>query len=223
VPKVRLAAVATTLVLSSVACGGGGSTPTGSGETAMTPASPSADPTEASSPPTVSPTPLELDDEAQACMDAFLAFLVDIEDLVAGFDFEHASLFDYRDFALAQEPSTRKLYTRVQGGRCVGAGGQPPETILPLIMDRAKREAPGSVPYLELLLAMSDLRTAGSCREDQRALLRYVRAGGTVSDVTVAERFHAYSLAASIDLTCGLRGAATFLGRGDVQRFLELD
>jgi hypothetical protein len=163
-----------------------------------------------------------LDEETQRCVDAFVAFLVDIEDLVAGFDFEHASLLDYRDFIVAQEPAGRTLAERVKGGRCAEASGAPAEELLPSIREIVDREAPGSMPYVDLLLAMKGLRTAGTCRKDKAALLRYIRGGGTVSDLPVPEKFHAFNLAASIDFTCGLRGAATFFDRDDVARFLEV-
>jgi hypothetical protein len=103
--------------------------------------------------------------------------------------------------------------------RCRGA---PPEELLPYIRDLVEREAPGSMPYLDLLLAMKGLRTAGVCERDQAALLRYLRGGGSVSDLPVPEEFHVFSLAASIDFTCGLRGAATFFDRDDVARYLEV-
>ncbi len=220
--KGRLAVVVTTILLSLVACGGGGSAGNGSGGTASPSPSPPGAPV-STSPTAASPSPIfELDADAQRCVDAFVAFLVDIEDLVAGFDFEHASLFDYRDFVVAQEPAGRKLYERVKGGRCAQANGAPPEELLPYIEDLVDRQAPGSMPYVDLLLASRGLRTTGICEKDQATLLRYIRDGGTVSDLPVPEKFHAFSLAASIDFTCGLRGAATFFDRDDVARFLEV-
>jgi hypothetical protein len=110
----------------------------------------------------------------------------------------------------------------VRGGGCADAAGAPPEELLPYIRDLVDREAPGSMPYLDLLLAMKGLRTSGICERDQAALLRYLHDGGTVGDLPVPEKFHVFSLAASIDFTCGLRGAATFFDRDDVARFLEV-
>jgi hypothetical protein len=228
--RVRLATAAAVLAsISLVACDGGstgasgGSAPAGAASASAAP-SPSGTPETSPSAQTSagSSATLELDDDAQACVDAFVAFLADVEDLVEAFDFEHASLFDYRDFIVAQEPAGQELYDRVKGDRCAEAGGAPPEELLPYIRERVDREAPRSMPYLDLLLAMKGLRTAGICERDQATLLRYLRDGGTVSDLPVPEKFHVFSLAASIDFTCGLRGAATFFDRDDVARFLEV-
>jgi hypothetical protein len=223
-PDVWIVTATTAVLLTLAACSAGGSAETGSGGTSSPAASPTGAPaTTAPAPATASSTPaLELDDEAQACLDAMVAFLVDIEDLVAAFDFERASLFDYGDFIVAQEPAGRKLAERVRGAGCTDAGGAPSEELVPYIRELVEREAPGSMPYLDLLLAMKGLRTSGICQKDQATLLRYMRDGGTVSDLPVPEKFHAFSLAASIDFTCGLRGAATFFDRDDVARFLEV-
>jgi hypothetical protein len=212
------------IAASLVACSGGGSDRAATGGLAASASGSTGTPAATRSSATVtSPTSvLELDADAQRCVDAFVDFLVDIEGLVKRFDFEHASLFEYRDFSVAQAPAAQKLYASLKGRRCTGTGGVPSEDLLPYVRGSVERRAPGSVPYLELMLALSDLPVAGTCTKDMAALLRYVRAGGTVSDLTVPERFHAFSLAASVDFTCGLQGAGAFLNRDDVGRFLEI-
>ena len=51
----------------------------------------------------------------------------------------------------------------------------------PIIVDIARTKAPGSVPYLELVIASSEFPVEG-CLKDIPALQRYVDAGGTVRD-----------------------------------------
>lgn len=221
----RLAAAATLMAVSMVACGDGGPAGTGRSGTGSPASSATGAPVASTTSPSTteaSPTP-DLTDAAQGCIDVFVRFLVDIEDVVTGFDFARATLFDYRDFSLALAPAGRRLSERIEGMRCAEPGGAPREDLIPLIMDTAEREAPGSVPYLELTLELSKLPVAASCTKDIATLRRYVQAGGTVSDLPVAERFHAFSLAASIDFTCSLQTAGAFLYRDDVARFLEID
>jgi hypothetical protein len=106
--------------------------------------------------------------------------------------------------------------------RCAVLDGTPSEELAPIIVDIARTEAPGSVPYLELLIASSELSIAGSCIKDIAALQRYVDAGGTVRDVSVEERFHAFGLVASISATCDLMTGGRFLSSNEVERFLEI-
>ena len=91
-----------------------------------------------------------------------------------------------------------------------------------ILVDTARTEAPGSVPYLELLIASSELSIAGSCVKDIAALERYIDAGGTVRDLSVEERFHAFGLVASISATCSLMTGGRFLSSNEVERFLEI-
>jgi hypothetical protein len=72
------------------------------------------------------------------------------------------------------------------------------------------------------LIASSELPIAGSCIKDIAAPQRYVDAGGTVRDVSVEERFHAFGLVASISATSSLMTGGRFLSGNEVERFLEI-
>jgi hypothetical protein len=221
--RVRRAAAAVLLSVVIVACGDGGDSATGASG-AGTPEASAPDatttPAETTGPsPTTTP---DLSDEVQGCIDAFVRFLVDIEDIVSGFDFAEATLFDFQSFSLALVPAGEALLERVRGMRCADPDGTPSDDLVPMLLDIARTEAPGSVAYLELLIASSELDIAGSCTEDIATLQGYVDDGGTVADLPVEERFHAFSLAASIDGTCSLRTAGEFLNRDEVARFLGI-
>ena len=85
----------------------------------------------------------------------------------------------------------------------------------------ARTEAPGSVPYLELLIASSEHPVRG-CLKDIPALQRYVDAGGTVRDLSVEERYHVFGLVSSISATCSLQTGGRFLSTHEMERFLEI-
>ncbi|MEO8424879.1 MAG: hypothetical protein ABI595_13340 [Actinomycetota bacterium] len=216
---VRRATAAALLTVVMVACGDGG---TGTGATDATTSEASA--TASTTPQTTteaSPTPI-LSVEEQGCVDAFVRYLEDIEDVVESFDFPGATLLEYQDVLVKLVPAGQALADRVKGMRCDVLDGTPSEELALIIVDIARTEAPGSVPYLELLIASSELSIAGSCVKDIAALERYVDAGGTVRDVSVEERFHAFGLVASISAACSLMTGGRFLSSNEVERFLEI-
>ena len=219
------ATAAALLFVVMVACGGGGAT--GIGATDATSSSASA--TDASSASTtpqasaeVSPTPTPiLSEEQQACLDAFMTYLEDIEDVVDGFDFAAATLLQYQDVAVKLVPAGQALVDRVKGMRCDVLDGTPSDEMAPIIVDIARTRAPGSVPYLELLIASSAFPVRG-CLKDIPVLQRYVDAGGTVRDLSVEERYHVFGLVSSISATCSLMTGGRFLSTHEMERFLEI-
>ena len=105
--------------------------------------------------------------------------------------------------------------------RCDVLDGTPSEEMDPIIVDTARTRAPGSVPYLELLIASSEFPVEG-CLKDIPALQRYVDAGGTVRDLSVEERYHVFGLVASISATCSLQTGGRFLSTREMERLLEI-
>jgi hypothetical protein len=150
-----------------------------------------------------------------------MTYLTDIEDVVDGFDFAKATLLEYQDELLKLVPAGQALADRVKGMRCAVIDGTPSGELAPIIVDIARTEAPGSVAYLELLIASSEFPIEG-CIKDIAALQRYVDAGGTVRDLSVEERYHAFGLVASISATCSLLTGGRFLSSNEVERFLEI-
>ena len=214
----RRATAAALLTVMMVACGGGG-TGTGAADATTSEASATAPQMTTEASPTTTPI---LSDEEQACVDAFMTYLEDIEDVVKGFDFPGATLLEYQDLLMKLVPAGQALANRVTGMPCAVLHGTPSEKLAPIIVDIARTEAPGSVPYLELLIASSKLGIAGSCAKDIAALERYVDAGGTVRDLSVEERYHAFDLVISINSVCSLMIGGRFLSSTKVVRFLEI-
>ncbi len=214
---VRRAIVAALLTVVMVACGDGG---TGTGATDATTSGASSTTPQATTAASPTTTPI-LSDEEQACVDAFMTYLVDIEDVVKGFDFPGATLLEYQDLLVKLVPAGQALAHRVTGMRCAVLDGTIPANLAPILVDIARTKAPGSVPYLELLIASSEPPIEG-CIKDIPALQRYVDAGGTVRDLSVEERYHVFGLVASISSTCSLTTGGRVLGSNEVQRFLEI-
>lgn len=222
---VRRATTAVLLSLVMVACGGGG---TGPGPVDADPSDASAtDAPSASTTPQASTvaspaTTPSLSEEEQACVDAFMTYLEDIEDVVDGFDFAAATLLEYQDVAVKLVPAGQALVDRVKGMRCDVLDGTPSAEMAPTIVDIARTKAPGSVPYLELLIASSEFPVEG-CITDIATMQRYVDAGGTVRDLSVEERYHVFGLVSSISATCSLQTGGRFLSTHEMERFLEID
>jgi hypothetical protein len=204
------------------ACGGGG-TGTGVADATSSGARATDAPSSSTTPQATeaSPTPI-LNEEQQRCVDAFMTYLEDIEDVVDGFDFSGASLLEYQDVLMKLVPAGEALVDRVKGMRCAVLDGTPSEEMAAIIVDIARTEAPGSVPYLELLLSSSEYPVEG-CLKDIATLQRYVDAGGTVRDLSVEERYHVFGLVASISATCSLQTGGRFLSTSEMERFLEID
>jgi hypothetical protein len=219
---VRRATVAALLAVVMVACGDGGTgaTDATSSEASVTDApdaSPTPQATTGASPTT---TPILSADE-QACVDAFMTYLEDIEDVVDGFDFEEATLLEYQDVLVKLVPAGQALVDRVKGMRCAVLDGAPSDELAPIIVDIARTRAPGSVPYLELLIASSEFPVNG-CIKDIATMQRYVDAGGSVRDLSVEERYHVFGLVSSISATCSLMTGGRFLSSNEIERFLEI-
>ena len=105
--------------------------------------------------------------------------------------------------------------------RCAVLDGTPSDELAPVIVDIARTRAPGSVPYLELVIAASEFPVEG-CIKDIATMRRYIRAGGTVRDLPVEERYYVFGLVASISATCSLMTGGRFLSTNEIERFLEI-
>jgi hypothetical protein len=148
---VRRATAAALLTVLMITCGGGGTgtgaadaSSSGASATEASHASTTPQATTEASPTT---TPI-LSNEEQGCVDAFMTYLEDIEDVVDSFDFAAGTLLEYQDVLMKLVPAGQALADRVRGMRCAVLDGTPSEELAPIIVDIARTKAPGSVPYL---------------------------------------------------------------------------
>ena len=66
-------------------------------------------------------------------------------------------------------PAGQALVDRVKGMRCDVLDGTPSDEMAPIIVDIARTKAPGSVPYLELLIASSEFPVEGCLKDIPRS------------------------------------------------------
>ena len=213
------------LVLS--ACGGTSTASSSTAATTTTSTLPPATTTTAASTttttaPATTTTTLVEDTVPRECIDAIERYVVAIEDVVAAYDFERGSLEEFQTMTVGLIPAGTALVAELQGTTCLVTSGAFPPDAYSELLEFAQQEAPGAVTYLEVTHEMADMAVTGTCSTDIDTLQAYVDEEGTVSDLTRAERFHAFNLAGSINSWCGLQTAGAFLYSPAVQAFLEI-
>jgi hypothetical protein len=165
----------------------------------------------------------ELSEEAQACLDVVHRWVEAVEPAAAGVDFATVGFHDYQLFLVDIVPASQAMIDELSAADCFAL---PPEDIDPSsvsIVDWARANAPGAVGYLELQNNSAGLDVVGDCASDVDALQDYVDGGGTVGDLTVEERIHAYNLAGAIIQWCSLEVGNRFVSQPEIEAFLEIE
>jgi hypothetical protein len=210
------------LLLALVACASGSTTTTAEPTTTVTTTAAPATTAEGAGddPGSVG----SLSDMPQECLDAFDAFLRDIEPIVADFDFDNATLDDFE--ALGEELDAIAAPMEEITADCpdldVGA-----EESLQLMIDYARDVAPGTVPYFEAIAEFAgsfegpDLGAiSGDCETDIEAVMVFVDAGTSMNELTLAEATTVGSLMTSISTNCSAERFQEFVSDPDVAAFL---
>lgn len=156
---------------------------------------------------------------SQECVDVFQAWIVDLEPVVAGFDFDNASLEEFQLLQVELVPVFQLLAAGLGNNNCLDAAADPTFDVWTTLLAFAQTQAPGAIAYLELQQAMP---ASESCQSDIDALQSYVDRGGTVFDLTTEERFHAFSLFGSILMWCSLQTGGEYTNRDEVVAFLGI-
>jgi hypothetical protein len=158
----------------------------------------------------------------QQCVDAMVVYLKAIESEVTAFDFETFTIEDYQNFSIATLPAAQALSEAINTTECVADTGNGGPERLEALLAIAEREAPGSLPWLEIQRDASELPVTGTCGPDVTTLEHYVAAGGTAAELSPTERWHSFLLAVLINTWCPLEVGPAFLSRDDVETFLGL-
>jgi hypothetical protein len=133
--------------------------------------------TTTASPSTTGDTGGNSGDIPQECIDALNAYTIDIEEVVAGYDFENAGLREFEAMTIGLVPAASALVETLQGSGCLELNGPFSTGVYPALIDFAKKEAPGAVTYLEVQQAIAGMPLGGSCSDDIDALQAYVDGG----------------------------------------------
>jgi hypothetical protein len=219
-----MAVLAAILIVS--ACGGsGGSTTTAEGGVSTT------DVVGTTEAPTTTEdegggSPVGLDDIPQECIDAFVAFLQDIEPYLEGVDWANATMADLEEVGTAIEPISDEYDQATQDSNCddLEVDATDEETFQYLI-DLAQDEAPGTVPYLEMIRDFAGeggggTDASGDCETDIAAFQELVDRGGTMQDLTFAELSTVGNLVTSITSNCTVERANEFFTKEDVAAWM---
>lgn len=217
------------LALLIAACGG----TTGGGDTTTTAAAAETTSTAAAPETTTTTTAdggsqvVNIGDIPQECIDAFGDFLREIEPLVADIDWANATAADLEALGTQLEPLSSSYDDSVAGTNCdnIELDATDDESFQYMI-DLARREAPGTVPYLEWIkdLAISSspgTEASGDCETDIAALQAIVDGGGTMMDLPLSDLGTVSGLITSISTSCSPDRAAEVLNQPDVSAFMS--
>ncbi len=172
---------------------------------------------------TGSPEAVSLDDLPAECIDPVKKFVIDIEPVVSVFDYEAGTLYDFEDMTIGLLPIATALYNQLQGTECLGTTGPIEGDAYPALIEFARQEAPGSVTWLEVQDEIQGLPSGETCSEYIESVQAFVDRGGTVFDLSRAERFLVYNQFGAVNAWCGLQTAGEYTNRPEVLAFMVLD
>ncbi len=217
----RLLIVLTVLL---VACGGdaGSTTTTGSDEATTS----TADSTSTTEDETTNET-VDLSDMPQECIDAFVSFLVAIEPVVDGFDFENATMDDMESIGTELEAATAAPTAQMESLNCPDVDATD-EEVFSAMIDIAEREAPGTVAYfrwIESLAASagegSGIVSSGDCETDIEAMEAVVAEKESMGNLTMAELTELGQLMTAITTECSPERFEEFFSSPEIEEFMD--
>ena len=167
-------------------------------------------------------------DIPQECVDAFVAFLREMEPIVEGVDWESASLEDLEALGEELEPLTADYEAATAGSACedleVDASA---EESFQYMIDLASREAPGTVPYFEMIRDFAGgfgeglgAGVSNDCETDIAAVQAIVDEGGSMAELEASQLATMGGLVASITANCSTERAAEFFSQEDITNFM---
>ena len=210
------------------ACGGAATTTTEATETTTetSAATTTTNTTTAEEETTTTNETVDLADMPQECIDAFVQFLQAIEPVVAGFDFETASLDDMEAMGTELEAVSAEQTAEMDSLDCPEVNGTDEEEFAAMI-DIAEREAPGTVPYFRWIESFAasvgegGLTSSGDCETDIEALEAVIADKESMGNLTMAELTAVGSLMTAISTECPLARTEEFFSQPEVEAFLN--
>jgi hypothetical protein len=159
------------------------------------------------------------------CLEPFQEFLSGMEPAASAYDFEAGGLHDWEQFMIALIPVATEMVTAYQETECLQATGSPDPGMYGAVLAWTQQNAPGSLTYLEVQEEMQEmgLPSGEGCSDFLEIHEEYVARGGTVFDLTRAERFHVYSTFGAINQWCGLQTAGEYTFRPEVLAYMVLE
>ncbi|MGQ0849272.1 MAG: hypothetical protein ACT4OP_09165 [Actinomycetota bacterium] len=205
-------------------CGGGGGEATTAAEEAPATTVATSEATESGGGEVVS-----VDEIPEECMEAFVAFLQDIEPDVEQVDWANATTGQLEEIGTTLEPQTAAYESAIAGKGCEDIELDiSDEEAFDFMIEMAEEEAPGTVGYLEWIRDFAaqagqggqGAAASGDCEEDIAAMQAIIDQGGTVADMTLTEVTSIGNLVTSISQVCSVDRSSEFFSQADVQEFL---
>ena len=204
------------------ACGGGAS-----GGSTTVPADTTTGGADVTTPPESTTVPEEenpgtitdMSDMPSECVDAFRAFLQELEPIVADIDFENATMADLEDFGTEIEPIASQFEDET--ATCPELDLSTEDSIA-FMREIAEQDAPGTVAYFEWLeefvasMEGGGTTASGDCETDIAALQEYVDQGGAMSDLTMGEVAAVTSLMTAVSTECPPERFQEWISQEDV-------
>ncbi|MEX1124634.1 MAG: hypothetical protein WD895_05960 [Acidimicrobiia bacterium] len=166
----------------------------------------------------------DISDMPAECIDAFSAFLQQIEPIVKDIDFENSTLADLEAMGNELEPISDAF--EEETADCPDLDLSDEES-LALMRELAERDAPGTAAYFAwveaLMVSVDDggAAVSGDCETDIAALQEYVDQGGTMADLTVGEITAFGSLMAAASTECSVDRFQEWVSQEDVAAWTE--
>ncbi|MGI8518503.1 MAG: hypothetical protein ACR2ME_09225 [Acidimicrobiia bacterium] len=161
-----------------------------------------------------------LSDMPQECLDAFDAFLREIEPMVADFDFVNSTQADFEVLGAELDASSGSFDEETAS--CPELDMATEESFAAMV-DYARDVAPGTVPYLEYVASfLSETPTAGTgdCETDIDSFMEIVNSGTPMRQLTLGEGQTATGLLASISASCSTERYTEVFADPAVSEFL---
>ncbi len=161
-----------------------------------------------------------LSDMPQECLDAFDAFLREIEPLVADFDFVNSTTAELETMQVELDAASASF--NEETASCPELDMDTEESFAAMI-DYARDVAPGTVPYLEYAMSfLSETPSAGTgdCETDVDSLMEIVNSGTPMSELTLGEVQTVSGLLASISASCSTERYTEVVADPAVSEFL---
>jgi hypothetical protein len=215
------------ILLAVAACGGSssdGSTTVAVVDTTDGGADTTSPPEQTTVPADDAGTITDISDMPAECIEAFSAFLQQIEPIVKDIDFENSTMADLEAMGNELEPISEAF--EAETAACPELDISDEESIA-LMRELAERDAPGTAAYfawVEQFMVGSDdggAGVSGDCETDIAALQEFVDQGGTMADMTLGDLTTVGSLMGAVSTECTPERFQEWIEQEDVAAWTE--
>ena len=217
----RLVAILGVLLLAVAACGSG-TTETTADDTNTT--AEAAATTAATEETSDSGSVGSFGDMPAECIEAFRAYLREIEPIVEDFDFESSTMAEFE--AVAQQFEDTSTAFEEETEACPDLDLDTEESFAAMI-EFAESEAPGTAGYFRFLQqfigdgSTTGVSASGDCETDIASVQEFIDQADSIGDLTVAQTMEFSGLLGAVSAECSPERLEEFFSEEDVAAFME--